>query len=183
MKILEYKKPEITNSYNLETPLLIFLKELSLIIVEGENSFKFLQGQFTINMLDLSENKYLFSAHCNYIGKVLSILIVFRYLHGYAYIQRSSVSEFHIQEIKKYAIFSNIDIYQNNKYYLFGVIGSQSRSVLKKIFRCLPNKENNLVQERLGLYILRIEQPLERFIIVISLDNWNILKKKDIQLF
>lgn len=171
MKKYNSKENIIFKSCELEKTLLIFLNDWSLTVVEGINSLKYLQSQLTIDMLTLLDNNYLFAAHCNSNGKVLSVLIIFRYNEGYAYIQRESVSYLQIHELKKYAVFSNINIYKSKKHCLLGIVGKQSRNILTLFFKLLPDKINPVVKEKKNIYILWFEHPCERFLLVIPFNS------------
>lgn len=171
MKRYKLRKNIIFSSSEIEKVFLISLKDWSLTIVEGVNSLEYLQSQLTIDMFKLAHNNYFFCAHCNSNGKVLSNLIIFRYNTGYAYIQRESVSSLQIFELKKYAVFSNINICKSEQHCLLGIVGKESRNVLKLFFKIIPDKTNPIVKEKNNFYILWFEFPCERFLVVIPLDG------------
>lgn len=155
---------------------MILLEEWSFVYIEGLDSKKYLQNQLTIDMNLLSQNDHILCAHCNFNGKVWSTMRLFHYNKGYAYIQRKSVSMIQIIELKKYSIFSKIDINQLNNIYLIGIAGSNSRLFLLKFFKKLPDQNHLIVYENKKV-ILWFSEPLERFLLILNLSDFLLFKK------
>lgn len=88
----------------------ISLADWQLVKVSGDDNQKYLQGQVTVNMNNLSEQSALMAAHCNAKGKMWSNLLLFQRGKDIYYIVRKSVAERQIAELKKYASFSKVTI-------------------------------------------------------------------------
>ncbi|BBI01332.1 tRNA-modifying protein [Buchnera aphidicola (Nipponaphis monzeni)] len=169
MNNLQKLKHFVTNVKEIKKTILIVLDEWSIVSVEGNDSTNYLQGQFTKNIKKLHELNYFFCAHCNHAGKVLSNMIVFTNYNGYIYIQRKSICNVEIFELKKYAIFSQVTIYNNNNYVLLGVLGGYINNFLKNCFEKIPNKSHPIVRFSNETYILLINDPFKRFLIIMPI--------------
>ncbi|AAO27103.1 conserved hypothetical protein [Buchnera aphidicola str. Bp (Baizongia pistaciae)] len=159
--------------YNLhfsKTIKLTFLKDWSFITVTGKDCFNYLQGQITYNLKLLKSNKHIICSHCTIDGKVLSILRLFMHNDGYAYILRKSTSKFQINELKKYSIFSHVNICQKKDIILLGIMGREARTKLLQIFKNIPHERDSVYQEN-DVIILKYDQPHERYLIIIKKHN------------
>lgn len=155
---------------------MIFLEEWSIIYVEGCDSKKYLQNQLTIDVNLLPNTDHTLCAHCNFNGKVWSVIRLFHYCQGYAYIQRKSISQIQIKELKKYSIFSKIKITELNNIYLIGLAGLNARAFLLKFFIKIPNQKCPVIHEK-NTTILWFKKPEERFLLVLSVTDFLFLKK------
>ncbi|MCW5197164.1 tRNA-modifying protein YgfZ [Buchnera aphidicola] len=160
------------------------LYDWSLIWVSGLDSKKYLQSQITRNLFLLNYNKHILSAHCNARGKVWNILHLFHYNHGYAYIQQNDLSKIQINELKRYSIFSDVNIVQLSKFTLLGVFGLNCRKVLSDFFNILPDKNKTVVYVNDNV-LLWFDNPIERFLLILKqkdfLDVKTFLLKQSIQ--
>ncbi|MGR5178969.1 tRNA-modifying protein YgfZ [Vibrio mediterranei] len=107
-------------------PELLFTQLTSWGAIEmtGDDRKSYLQGQVTCDVVSLEQDQSTLGAHCDAKGKVWSI---FRLCHtdsGYAMIQPASAIDKELAEIKKYAVFSKVDINVSKKP-LIGVVGRQ----------------------------------------------------------
>lgn len=104
---------------------LISLEDWALATITGPDSEKYLQGQVTADVTELGENQHLLVAHCDAKGKMWSNLRLFRHGDGFAWIERRSVRDTQLAEMKKYAVFSKVTIAPNDDAVLLGVAGSR----------------------------------------------------------
>ncbi|WP_041063658.1 tRNA-modifying protein YgfZ [Candidatus Tachikawaea gelatinosa] len=162
-------------SYRLPLKI-IFFEKLKLINIQGNNVKKYLQSQFTANIFLLKENNYLITAHCNVYGKVLGIFPIFLYKDSYFYTIYNDISEIQMNELKKYAIFSNIKICENDQKKLLGVVGKEAKFFLKQYFPELPNKNKKKIVFKKNI-LLWFEKPIERYLIIIDQLIFNKIKK------
>ncbi|MFP3014664.1 MAG: tRNA-modifying protein YgfZ [Arsenophonus sp.] len=162
---------------NNKLPLkLIILNDWSFITATGVDAKKYLQGQLTADIFELSSHQHVFTAHCDATGKMWSTLRLFHYKDGFAYILRTSMAEKQLNELKKYAIFSQITLKIVNNVVLLGVSGKSSCDVLKKYFCKLPDKEKSVIH--LGQStLLYLSLPSERFLIITDNTTSTELKK------
>ncbi len=74
-------------------------------------------------MSHLTDAQHLLAAHCDAKGKMWSNLRVFRREGGFAWIERRSLRDAQLTELKKYAVFSKVTIAANDDLVLLGVAG------------------------------------------------------------
>jgi len=141
------------------------LDDWALATITGADSEKYLQGQVTNDVAQLTEHQHLLVAHCDAKGKMWSNLRLFRRNDGFAWVERRSVREAQLTELKKYAVFSKVTIAADDEHVLLGVAGFQARAALANLFSTLPDQQTQVVQDG-DTQILWFEQPAERFLLV-----------------
>ncbi|QCI18962.1 tRNA-modifying protein YgfZ [Buchnera aphidicola] len=176
MSSFSFPKNTIYKSNQLPLTL-ISLEKWTVIYIEGSDSKKFLQNQLTIDMNELRKKQYKIGAYCNLNGKVYSTMLILHYRKGYACIIRRSLCDLQIQEFKKYAIFLKIKIYQLDNVFLLGLSGKDCKLFLSNQFSDIEYN-NNLVISKDETTILRLLNPCERFLLILSLKNFLLLKQK-----
>lgn len=144
---------------------LISLDDWALATLVGADAEKYLQGQVTADVSQMTEHQHLLAAHCDPKGKMWSNLRLFRRQDGFAFIERRSLRDDQLKELKKYAVFSKVTIAPDDEHVLLGVAGFQARAALKNLFNELPDAEKQLVSEG-ETSILWFEHPAERFLLV-----------------
>ena len=72
---------------------LMTLDDWALATVTGADSEKYLQGQVTADVAQMTEHQHLLVAHCDAKGKMWSNLRLFHRQDGFAFIERRSVRE------------------------------------------------------------------------------------------
>ncbi len=121
---------------------LMTLDDWALATISGADSEKYLQGQVTADVALLDEHQHLLVAHCDAKGKMWSNLRLFRRQDGFAWIERRSVREAQLTQLKKYAVFSKVTIAADDSLVLLGVAGFQARAALANLFTELPGPRN-----------------------------------------
>lgn len=144
---------------------LISLEDWALATVTGADGEKYLQGQVTADVSQLTEHQHLLVAHCDPKGKMWSNLRLFRRQDGFAFIERRSLRDAQLTELKKYAVFSKVTIAADDELVLLGVAGFQARAALTNLFSALPDAEKPLVNDG-ATSLLWFEHPDERFLLV-----------------
>ncbi|MHA1057050.1 tRNA-modifying protein YgfZ [Enterobacter mori] len=144
---------------------LMTLDDWALATLSGADAEKYLQGQVTADVAQLTEHQHLLAAHCDPKGKMWSNLRLFRRQDGFAFIERRSLRDAQLTELKKYAVFSKVTIAPDDEHVLLGVAGFQARAALKNLFSELPDAEKQVVSED-ETSILWFEHPAERFLLV-----------------
>ncbi|MBA7751744.1 tRNA-modifying protein YgfZ [Enterobacter sp. RHBSTW-01064] len=144
---------------------LMTLDDWALATLTGADAEKYLQGQVTADVAQLTEHQHLLAAHCDPKGKMWSNLRLFRRQDGFALIERRSLRDAQLTELKKYAVFSKVTIAPDDEHVLLGVAGFQARAALKNLFSELPDAEKQVVSE-VETSILWFEHPAERFLLV-----------------
>ena len=86
------------------------LNNWALITMVGNDKKSYLHGQITCDVVALAQDEITFGGHCDAKGKLWSIFQLFHHNEGYALFQRRSAIETELTEIKKYSVFSKVDI-------------------------------------------------------------------------
>lgn len=144
---------------------LMTLDDWALATLVGVDSEKYLQGQVTADVSQLTEHQHLLAAHCDPKGKMWSNLRLFRRQDGFALIERRSLRDAQLTELKKYAVFSKVTIAADDEQVLLGVAGFQARAALKNLFSELPDGEKQVTNDG-ATSLLWFEHPAERFLLV-----------------
>ncbi|QBF86288.1 tRNA-modifying protein YgfZ [Leclercia adecarboxylata] len=144
---------------------LMTLDDWALATVVGVDSEKYLQGQVTADVSQMTEHQHLLAAHCDPKGKMWSNLRIFRRQDGFALIERRSLRDAQLTELKKYAVFSKVTIAADDELVLLGVAGFQARAALKNLFGDLPDADNQVTHDGVTS-LLWFEHPAERFLLV-----------------
>jgi len=97
----------------------------------GDDKKSYLHGQVTCDVVSLKPHQATLGAHCDAKGKMWSIFRLFHHLDGYALVQRASGIDTALSEIKKYAVFSKVEITQSEDA-LLGVMGEQAEAWLSQ---------------------------------------------------
>lgn len=144
---------------------LMTLDDWALATITGPDSEKYLQGQVTADIAQLTEHQHLLAAHCDAKGKMWSNLRIFRRKEGLAWIERRSLRDAQLTELKKYAVFSKVAIAADDEHVLLGVAGFTARAALKNLFSILPDSEKPVITDG-STSLLWFEHPAERFLLV-----------------
>lgn len=142
------------------------LSYLGLLKITGEDAKKFLQGQLTCNLEEISATETRLGAHCNPKGRIISLFRLF-YFHDSFYLQmpREMIS-LAIQALKKYAVFFKVQLHDaSNELICLGFIGDQ----LNQFISSLPKKPHESVQIN-DLFIINIPNKKIRYAIFGNMD-------------
>lgn len=118
------------------------LKDLSIIEVTGIEAKKFLQGQLTCDINDLqSPGDWSFGAHLNTKGRIRSLFIVINAAifaaskddlnqDCFYCLVLSELAEYSLSELKKYALFSkvNINLLSQDEKFIYGLMLNNSEA-------------------------------------------------------
>ncbi|XBS69071.1 tRNA-modifying protein YgfZ [Acerihabitans sp. KWT182] len=146
---------------------LISLEDWALVQLTGPDTEKYLQGQVTTDIAHLAAHRHVLGAHCDAKGKMWSDLRIFHRNEGMAYIERRSVRDLQLAELKKYAVFSKVAIAADDDVILVGVAGFQARAALSGLFDTLPDPLHEVVRDG-ETTLLHFSLPAERFLLATS---------------
>nr|WP_142015788.1 tRNA-modifying protein YgfZ [Serratia fonticola] len=149
---------------------LISLEDWALVRLNGPDTEKYLQGQVTADIDKLAADQHVLCGHCDAKGKMWSNLRLFHSGESFAYLERRSVLESQLAEIKKYAVFSKVTIAADNEAVLLGVAGFQARAALATVFAALPDAEHQVVQAG-DTTLLHFALPAERFLLITTAET------------
>ncbi|MBF4245836.1 tRNA-modifying protein YgfZ [Vibrio anguillarum] len=122
----------VTANDSLPPLMLTHLASWGTIIISGNDKKAYLQGQVTCNVVTLEPTQSTLGAHCDAKGKVWSVFRLFHHHDGYAMFQPLSAIEAELRELKKYAIFSKVNINQSQDIAL-GVMGEQAEQYINTL--------------------------------------------------
>lgn len=88
--------------------------EFNAITVTGSDALKFLQGQLTCDMKQVTTTPSL-GAYCDHKGRVLTNFWIQQVADGFCLATPASLSEVTLNTLKKYGAFSQIDIHSSNQ--------------------------------------------------------------------
>lgn len=146
---------------------LISLDDWALITLTGPDTVKYLQGQVTADVAALAADQHVLCAHCDAKGKMWSDLRLFQRAEGFAFIERRSLRDTQLNELKKYAVFSKTTIAADDSVILLGAAGANIRQRLQSVFNDLPNAEHPVIQNQ-DASLLHFSHPAERFLLVLT---------------
>lgn len=79
---------------------LMTLDDWALATITGVDSEKYIQGQVTADVSQMTEQQHLLAAHCDAKGKMWSNLRLFRQADGFAWLERRSLRDAQLTELK-----------------------------------------------------------------------------------
>jgi folate-binding protein YgfZ len=107
------------------------LTSWGIISVTGDDKKSYLQGQLTCDVVALESSHSTLGAHCDAKGKVWSIFDLFYLNEGYGLFLHASGIETSLSELKKYAVFSKVDISLATEQ-VFGIVGSKADNFIQQ---------------------------------------------------
>jgi folate-binding protein YgfZ len=149
---------------------LVKLEQSRLLLVKGPDSSKFLQGQVTCDLRELSSPVTRIGAQCNPKGR---ILLTFRALQidpeTIALRIPTSMMEKAKSSFGKYIVFSRAKLHDGTEnYQLFGLFGEHAKQVATQFFGELPTANDGWTQKD-GSILIQLEE--NRFECWIPADN------------
>ncbi|WP_462147721.1 tRNA-modifying protein YgfZ [Pseudoalteromonas gelatinilytica] len=101
----------------------------SLISLTGKDKLSYLHGQITQDINKLNNDNFLWAGHCNAKGKLWGVFRLFSYLDSYYLAGSKPEVEQSLVELKKYAVFSQVEIQQCENQ-LIGLLGDDLTATL-----------------------------------------------------
>ena len=102
------------------------------IHVIGEDSEKFLQGQFSNDITQVTSGKYQYSSYSTNQGKVISIIRILKDQDAYLLLINKDIAEYFINKLSMYILMSKVEIKEMEDYKVFGVCGIMAKCLLAK---------------------------------------------------
>ena len=98
------------------------LANTALLHITGKDSAQFLQGQITCDIDTLDKQHFLSGAHCTPQGRVIANFYITTIAED-NYLLRTTLDAIALlkESLKKYAVFSAVDIEENNDYCFYGL--------------------------------------------------------------
>lgn len=150
------------------------LSNNGIITISGDDAKKFLQGQLTCNLEEITPTQSRLGAYCDIKGRVIALFRIFQIDNLYHLILNKTLIEKTVKILGKYAVFSRVKIDTNNPFTAhFGIIGDRSNN--------FPNNIDEVVTQNNEI-IIRIPSSIPRWEIlshngklttsINSVENW-----------
>lgn len=127
------------------------ITDQQLLMVEGPDSSKFMQGQFTCNMSEITENSFRRGACCNPKGRMIaSFTLVNSAENQYIMSVADGMAEVTQNHLKKYMVFFKTEM-TSSDWVLAGLRGEGAAETIAQIFGSVPSEDYGQVQSEQGL--------------------------------
>jgi len=139
--------------------MLATMPYMGFIRIEGKDADKFLQGQLTCDIQDLTEANFLLGAYCSQQGRVQATFRVFK-LNGcfYLYLPVEIIPAI-ITVLQRYAVFSKVTITDASaEISAIGLTGEAIPSILQKQDYLLPTADNEVMQTK-DVWLVKLLGP------------------------
>ena len=141
------------------------------IRIEGFDAEKFLQGQISVHMTQLTEQKHRLGVACTPKGRIYSLFRILHQPSGYLLSTRSTehaVAEYTLSTLGKYAVFFKSELSHDEEMIALALSGDGIESVLTGLNLSLPDIETAITID--GGHLLRIPGQCPRFELWIKKD-------------
>ncbi|KLV06789.1 hypothetical protein ABT56_07895 [Photobacterium aquae] len=112
---------------------LVDLANWALVTLIGDDKKSYLHGQVTCDVVGLGAAQSTLGGHCDAKGKLRTVFRLFHHNDGYGFFQRRSILATQLPELKKYAVFSKVDIAESDDV-LLGLTGPQATETIDALF-------------------------------------------------
>lgn len=135
------------------TSFITRLPNLSIIELTGEQRHEYLHGQLTVATTNFDKNHAKRAAHCDFKGKMFSALTVTDYMDRFLLLADTSAAQESFAQLKKYGVFSKVDIKLNENLKVFAGFGPQALETFKVLFKCINDSNMNVCSNEFGQVI------------------------------
>ena len=105
-------------------------KNTTCIQVSGEDSQKFLQGQFSNDITEVTDSVYQYSSYSTNQGKVIAIFRILKNNQGYLLLINKDVAKYFIERLSMYILMSKVIIEEQKDCKIYGVLGKSASNIL-----------------------------------------------------
>ena len=107
-------------------------KNTTCIQVSGEDSQKFLQGQFSNDITEVTDSVFQYSSYSTNQGKVIAIFRILKNNQGYLLLINKDVAKYFIERLSMYILMSKVIIEEQKDCKIYGVLGKSANNILLK---------------------------------------------------
>ncbi|MDV5171490.1 tRNA-modifying protein YgfZ [Photobacterium rosenbergii] len=130
---LNFDRISLSSGDALPSLALVELSNWALVTLIGDDKKSYLHGQVTCDVVGLAADQSTLAGHCDAKGKLRTVFRLFHHNDGYGFLQRRSIMDTQLPELKKYAIFSKVDIDASSDI-LLGLAGSEADAQIAQLF-------------------------------------------------
>ena len=121
-------------------------KNTTCIQVSGEDSQKFLQGQFSNDITEVTDSVYQYSSYSTNQGKVIAIFRILKNNQGYLLLINKGIAKYFIERLSMYILMSKVNIEEQKDCMIYGILGKSAENILLentlKANEYIKNSEN-----------------------------------------
>ncbi|WP_062064887.1 CAF17-like 4Fe-4S cluster assembly/insertion protein YgfZ [Cellvibrio sp. OA-2007] len=136
----------------------VTLNQTRLLLVKGPDASKFLQGQVTCDLRELSAPVTRIGAQCNPKGR---ILLSFRALQMDAETIALRIPASMLEKAKsslgKYIVFSKAKLHDDSDYSLYGIYGDAAQQTVEAVFKKLPAGNDGWIEQD-GNFLIQLDE-------------------------
>ena len=126
------------------------LDDLCIAQIAGEQRYEYLHGQITVATKGFDSSKAKIGAHCDFKGKMFSAMVVSEYNDAFLLSMHKESALESVAQLKKYGVFSKVEIDLNESLYAIGIAGDMPIKHLKVLFPTLPNEHMLIASNEFG---------------------------------
>ena len=155
-----------------DKPTLVPLLDQALLKVEGPDAEKFLQGQLSCDLTQVSPTTSLLGSNCTPKGNVISAFRLIRSTDEQIFMRMpKTIKEPALANLGKYIVFSKAELTDASDMYTgLGIQGAGSESLIKNTFGVLPvNTDDQIISN--DVVIIRVPGLSPRFELWIPQSN------------
>lgn len=133
-----------------------------LLVVTGEDNEKFLQGQLTCDLDNLSDGQCVLGAACNTKGRVYSSFRVLKHDKAFYLVMQPGLADATTTTLKKYIPFYKAEMADaSSRFQRLGLAGEEALEQLGKLTPALPEAGNSLAVD--GAILINLGGTIPRF--------------------
>jgi len=146
---------------------LVELPDMRVLTVSGPQQAEYLHGQITIDTKQFDSNYARIAAHCDFKGKMWSVLYLTQAMGAYNMVMPADSAAASYEQLKKYGVFSKVEIeLHDESLYVFGAAGDTIKDKLLVLFPNLSEKHLSVTANEFGQVITFNDENL-RFLLIL----------------
>ncbi len=150
----------------MNTCTLVDLTPLGLIAIKGNDAAKFLQGQLTCDVREVTDAQSRLGAHCDPKGRIQFTFRLFKFQDTYYFRLPVDVISHALILLQKYAVFFKVQLEDiTQQWASFGLSGANCQTYLEDTFSIAPTAIDAVVPLQ-DLILIRTSASLPRFEII-----------------
>ena len=160
--------PQIDSTQSSQINYLSRLDNKGIIELGGEERVKYLQGQVTADMEQLSAERALLSCHCDFKGKTWNVFYALQHQESILMLSHKESLPTSLAELKKYGVFAKVDIQDSSEQWCcLGGAGAELESLINNNFGGLPNSHQQVLSNDMGL-VMCLSAPRVRYLLLLN---------------
>jgi len=172
------KAPKVPKDFDKSLPsisqlpstYLVSLTHYSAISLHGDEQTSYLQGQVTCDVNSVNEHSLQVGAHCNAKGKTFSVFRLINRNNAHLLIQPNSSITASMAELKKFGVFSKVDITQTNELSFYALVGEQASTLLQANFAQIPDSLTPVIHSN-GTTLVYISGKQTRYLLIDEIEK------------